>query len=40
MYKEPVGNGHGYGIKILDDVDCISQSTNTLGKSLYLTIFS
>ena len=29
-----VGNGHDDTIKILDEADCISHSTNTLGKGM------
>ena len=30
-----VGNGHGdASLKILDEADCISHSTNTLGKGM------
>ena len=29
-----VGNGHGDTIQILDETDCISHSTNTLGKGM------
>ena len=29
-----VGNGHGDTSSILDETDCISPSTNTLGKGI------
>ena len=29
-----VGNGHGDTSSILDETDCISHSTNTLGKGM------
>ena len=29
-----VGNGHGNTSSNLDEADCISQSTNTLGKGM------
>ena len=29
-----VGNGHGSRVQILDETDCISHSTNTLGKCM------
>ena len=29
-----VGNGHGERVQILDETDCISLSTNTLGKGM------
>ena len=29
-----VGNGHGIRVQIKDEADCISHSTNTLGKGL------
>ena len=29
-----VGNGHGQRVQILDETDCISHSTNTLGKGM------
>ena len=29
-----VGNGHGARVQILDEADCISHSTNTLGKGM------
>ena len=29
-----VGNGHGTQVQILDETDCISHSTNTLGKGM------
>ena len=28
------GNGHGDTCQILDETDCISHSTNTLGKGM------
>ena len=29
-----VGNGHGAWVQILDETDCSSHSTNTLGKDM------
>ena len=29
-----VGNGHGDKVQIVDETDCISQSTNTPGKGM------
>ena len=29
-----VGNEHGARVQILDETDCISHSTNTLGKGM------
>ena len=29
-----VENGHGTQVQILDEADCISHSTNTLGKGM------
>ena len=29
-----VGNGHDERVQILDEADCISHSTNTLGKDM------
>ena len=29
-----VGNGYGTRVQILDETDCISHSTNTLGKGM------
>ena len=33
-----VGNGHNDRVQILDEADCISHSTNTLGKGMNLII--
>ena len=35
-----VGNGHGDRVQILDKTDCISHSTNTLGKGMNPIILS
>ena len=35
-----VGNGHGYTSSTLDEADCISHSTNTLGKGMNPIILS
>ena len=32
--KESVGNGHATRVQILDENNCISHGTNTLGKGM------